>query len=79
MLCFSGFDDYSESVLNITVCQKIIQHISTKQYRCNGQPTTDNEIKFPVPSIAKTVQVVAKDVEPTNSSKLSVGSHIALK
>ncbi|XP_076673592.1 centaurin gamma 1A isoform X3 [Andrena cerasifolii] len=53
------------------VCQKIIQRISAKHYRCNGQPTADNEIKYPVPMIAKNVQLLAKDMEATNSSKVN--------
>lgn len=64
-------------ILNITVCQKIIQCISAKHYRCNGQPTADNEIKYPVPMIAKNVQLLAKDMEATNSSKVNVSRYLA--
>lgn len=54
------------------VCQKIIQHISAKHYRCNGQQAIDNETKYPVPMIAKNTQLLTKEMEATNSSKLNV-------
>ncbi|KAK1126347.1 hypothetical protein K0M31_004974 [Melipona bicolor] len=54
------------------VCQKIIQHISAKHYRCNGQQAIENEIKYPVPVIAKNTQFLTKEMEATNSSKLNV-------
>lgn len=76
LLCFSDFDDYFESILNITVCQKIIQHISAKHYRCNGQQVIDNETKYPVAMIAKNTQLLTKEMEATNSSKLNVSYNL---
>ena len=78
LLCCSDFDDYSESILNITVCQKIIQHISAKHYRCNGQQAIENEIKYPVPIITKNTQFLTKEMEATNSSKLNVSCYLLI-
>ncbi|XP_029044328.1 centaurin-gamma-1A [Osmia bicornis bicornis] len=54
------------------VCQKIIQHISAKHYRCNGQQAIDNETKYPVSMVAKNAQLLTKEMEATNSSKLNI-------
>lgn len=49
-----------------------MQHVSAKQYRCNGQQAVDSEAKYPAPMIAKNSQLLAKEMEATNSSKLNV-------
>lgn len=64
--------------MHITVCQKIIQHISAKHYRCNGQQAIDNETKYPVAMIAKNTQLLNKEMEATNSSKLNVSHYLLL-
>ncbi|KAI4495562.1 hypothetical protein M0802_008574 [Mischocyttarus mexicanus] len=52
------------------VCQQIIQSISTKNFRCNGQYSIENEIKYPVPITPKNVQLVSKEMEMTNLLKV---------
>lgn len=63
------------------VCQKIIQKISGKPQqtpplppaRCNGANTSDNEPRYSIPVITKSVLPSAKDTEPISSpSKLSI-------
>lgn len=61
------------------MCQKIIQHISAKHYRCNGQQVIDNETKYPVAMIAKNTQLLTKEMEATNSSKLNVSYNLIYK
>ncbi|KAK2580876.1 hypothetical protein KPH14_005948 [Odynerus spinipes] len=52
------------------VCQKIIQSISIKNCRCNGQHSIENGIKYPTQMPTKNVQLIAKEMETTNSLKV---------
>ncbi|XP_012276658.1 centaurin-gamma-1A isoform X2 [Orussus abietinus] len=52
------------------VCQQIIQKMSAKHPRHNGQHTAENEIKYSMPVITKSVQLPTKDMD-SGSLKLS--------
>lgn len=55
-----------------SVCQKIIQNLSTKHFpRDAFHRTAENDIKFVLPVITKNAQVYNKEVETTNSLKVS--------
>ncbi|KAL6425228.1 hypothetical protein ACFW04_009461 [Cataglyphis niger] len=54
------------------VCQKIIRNISMKHFPCDVcQHSTENDIKFPVPVTTKNVQLQNKEMETTNSLKIT--------
>ncbi|XP_012233441.1 centaurin-gamma-1A isoform X1 [Linepithema humile] len=54
------------------VCQKIIQNVSAKHFSCDiCQRTTENEIKFSIPVVTKTVHLHNKEMETTNSLKVN--------
>lgn len=73
------FFTYCVNNLTILVCQKIIQNVSTKQFSCNiCQRTTENEIKFAIPVVTKTVHLHNKEMETTNLLKVNVSQNCVL-
>ncbi|XP_011633829.1 centaurin-gamma-1A isoform X1 [Pogonomyrmex barbatus] len=55
------------------VCQKIIQNISMKNFSCDVcQHTTENDVKFTVPTVTKNIQLHNKETETTNSLKVNI-------
>jgi len=69
---------YHVNNVTISVCQKIIQNISTKHFSCDiCQHTTENEIKFSIP-VTKTVHLHNKEMETTNLLKVNVSQSYLL-